>query len=306
MTIALKTIALQNSEMLMVVRPDLGGRIDRLQDRRTGHDWLWHPETYDPSQTRSLPIGASFDEHWTGGWDEVFPSDVEGEFHGYAFVDHGELWSQNWQVVEASSFHVTMSYACRRIPVIVTKRISLHETQAEAKIEYWFQNMSEDTIPFLFKQHAAIAIDEGDQILLPDCWIEPAVPDFSRIIGQPQKTQFPKAFDAEGREIEVQYTPPRSSKLQEFYYSMDLAVGECGIYNERSQSSLRMSFDTADFPYVWVFQSYGGWHDRYVLVLEPCTTIPYDLETACAHGTAALLKPLETQHRTLTVKLQSP
>lgn len=45
---------------------------------------------------------------------------------------------------------------------------------------------------------------------------------------------------------------------------------------------------------VGVFQSYGGWRGHYVLVLEPCTTIPYDLEVACRNGTAALLKPPKT------------
>ncbi|MCY7277957.1 MAG: aldose 1-epimerase family protein, partial [Phormidesmis sp. CAN_BIN44] len=65
-----------------------------------------------------------------------------------------------------------------------------------------------------------------------------------------------------------------------------------------------MTFDTADFPYVWVLQSYGGWRDYYVLVMEPCTTIPYDLDVACQNGTAAQLKPKELQTRTLTVRIQ--
>lgn len=295
-------ITLENAELQLIVRPDLGGRIDRLQDRKTSKDWLWHPADYDQTQPRSLPVGASFDDHWTGGWDEIFPNDVAGPFREYQLVDHGELWSQSWQVVQSAAFSVKMSYDCQTVPVTVEKTIRLHETQPEATITYSFQNQSDQTIPFLFKQHCAIAIQEGDEILLPDCFIEPAVPDFSKIIGQNQKTRFPKAFAADGKAIEVQKIPPRSSQLQEFYYSSDLAIGECGIRS--ADSSLVMSFDTADFPYVWMFQSYGGWHDRYVVVMEPATTIPYDLDIACQNGTAAQLRPHESQHRTLTVRLQ--
>ncbi len=187
------------------------------------------------------------------------------------------------------------------MPVSVEKTIQLSPNDPEVTIAYSFQNQSDQTIPFLFKQHCAIAIQADDEILLPDCLIEPAFLEFSKIIGQNQKTRFPKAFAADGQEIEVQKIPPKSSKLQEFYYCSDLAIGECGI---RSQNStFLMSFDTVDFPYVWLFQSYGGWRDHYVLVMEPATTIPFDLEVACQNRTIAQLKPHELQQRTLKAKL---
>ncbi|MBD3883383.1 DUF4432 family protein [Phormidium tenue FACHB-886] len=297
-------IVLKNDTITLTVRPDLGGRIDQLRDLQTDREWLWHSPDYDPSQTRSLAVGDSFDQNWTGGWDEVFPNDAAGSFRGHSLVDHGELWSQTWDVVESSALSVHLTYACQTVPVRVEKTIRLHETQPEAEIEYLFQNTSDETLPFLFKQHAAIAIEQGDEILLPDCLIEPVDLGFSKIIGRQEKTHFPTAFGADGKVIQVQYAPPRSSQLQEFYYSSELAIGQCGIHNGRSQSALLMRFDTADFPFVWMFQSYGGWGDRYVVVVEPCTTMPYDLEIACQNGTAAQLQPQQTQRRRLTVRLQ--
>lgn len=293
---------LENSELKLTIRPDLGGRIDQLVDQKTGREWLWHPPGYDPSQTRSLPIGASFDEHWSGGWDEMFPNDGEGLSQNRHLVDHGELWSQEWNVVETTRSSIKMARFCKTVPVSVEKTIRLDNTQAH--IEFQFHNKSDETIPFLFKHHPAIAIEAGDEILLPDCLIEPVALEFSTLIGRAQKTHFPKAFAADGQEIDLQHIPPRSSKSQEFFYSSDLAKGECGIRNARSGNALVMTFDTADFPYVWVLQSYGGWRDYYVLVMEPCTTIPYDLDVACQNGTAAQLKPKELQTRTLTVRIQ--
>ncbi len=225
------------------------------------------------------------------GWDEIFPNDASGVFQGRDLVDHGELWSQGWEIAEASNNSVRLKHECRTVPVSVEKVIRLDATQPEAEIQYRFQNRSGETIPFLLKQHAAIAIEAGDEILLPDCLVEPAFLEFSKIIGRQEKTRFPKAFAADGTEVDLRYTPPPSSKLQEFYYSSDLATGQCGIRNARSRSSLLMTFDTSDFPYVWVFQSYGGWQDHYVLVLEPCTTMPSDLDVAYSNGTIAQLAP---------------
>ncbi|MDX2213781.1 MAG: hypothetical protein SFY66_10900 [Oculatellaceae cyanobacterium bins.114] len=295
-------ITLENSELQLIIRPDLGGRIDQLVDRQTSRSWLWHPPGYDSTQTRSLSVGDSFDEHWTGGWDEMFPNDGAGQFQGRDLVDHGEVWSQKWDVIESSSCHVKLAYQCHTVPVRVEKTIQL-DAKPQATITYQFENTSADPIPFLLKQHCAIAIEPGDEILLPNCVVEPAFLDFSKIIGRQAKTPFPKAFAADGSEVDLRITPPASSQLQEFYYTSELAVGECGIRHARSHSTLLMQFDLTDFPYVWVFQSYGGWRDYYVLVMEPCTTLPFDLAEAYEKGTTAILKPHEIQRRSLTVSI---
>lgn len=304
LTAQAQILTLENSALRLLLRPDLGGRIDQLTDLRTGQDWLWHPPGYDPTQTRSLPLGASFDDQWSGGWDEMFPNDAAGNFRGYDLVDHGEFWSQPWQVVEHSSHSVSLTYQCQRVPVAVEKTIHLNADQT-AMIQYRFQNQSDDTIPFLFKQHAALAIAPGDEILLPDCLVEAAFLEFSKLIGQAGKFPFPQAVAADGSNVDLRYVPDRSSGLQEFYYCSELARGECGI-RRQDGSSLRFQFDRADFPYVWVFQSYGGWKDHYMLVMEPATTMPFDLEIASQQGTIAHLPPRATQTRQLTVALEAP
>lgn len=297
-------ITLSNSELNIVIRPDLGGRIDQIYDCKTQRNWLWHPAEYDASQTRSLDVGAAFDPHWTGGWDDIFPNDAAGEFAGHSLVDHGELWSQAWQVIETSPLQVKLRYRCQTVPVAVEKQIRLDADAPKAEITYQLQNQSDQPLPFLFKQHAAIAIATGDEIRLPDCWIEPVDLGFSKLIGKHEKTRFPEALAADGSKINLQKIPDASSRLQEFYYSWSHAVGECGIYNPQTQSTFLLQFESADFPYVWVFQSYGGWQDHYVVVLEPCTTMPYDLEIAARQGTIAQLQAHETQSRKITLTLQ--
>lgn len=298
------TIAIENPEVAIVIRPDLGARLDRLFDKKTRHDWLWHPPQYNPSKTRNLEIGASFDQHWSGGWDEIFPNDAAVEFQGRQLVDHGELWSQAWDILEQSQLRIKLGLSCQTVPVRVEKTIQLDEVNPTLQIDYTFENLSDQLVSFLFKQHAAIAIETGDEIVLPDCLVEPVVLDFSRIIGREGKTRFPFALDADGNTVRLNQIPDRYSQLQEFYYCSELERGQCGIRNPQSRSALMMNFELADFPYVWVFQSYGGWNDHYVLVMEPCTTMPYDLEIASQQGTIPTLQPKQTQHRRLTINLE--
>jgi galactose mutarotase-like enzyme len=294
-------ITLENNALKLTVRPDLGGRIDQFLHLGSGRDWVWHPPDYDPA-TRELAIGAGFDDHWQGGWDEVFPNDMAQTFAGHNLVDHGELWSQPWQINQQSPLGITLSYACQTVPVTVEKSITLHPSEPVVQISYSLHNRSDTAIPFLLKLHAALAITEGDQIDLPACQIQPVTLDFSKIIGRDQITSFPQAVAADGTAVDLRSIPSRDSQLQEFYYALNLATGTCGIRSAQGHS-LQMQFDSGEFPYVWMFQSYGGWRDHYVLVMEPCTTLPYDLEVAVRNGTAALLQPQEQQHRTLTIQI---
>jgi galactose mutarotase-like enzyme len=297
-------ITFQNSKLSVTVRPDLGGRIDSIKDLSTDREWLYHPKNYNSEEPRNLPIGASFDENWSGGWDEIFPNDAAGEFQSHLLVDHGELWSQGWEVVEKSLFGVQMFYRCQTVPVTVEKAIFLDPKCAQVNISYLFKNLSQQAIPFLFKMHAALAVEMGDEILLPDCDIEPVDLNFSHLIGQAGKTKFPKAFDQKGNPIDVSRVPPIQSQSREFYYCSNLAEGRCGLRNRKTNSSLVMKFDSGDFPFVWNFQSFGGWSDHYMVVLEPCTTLPWNLEKALENKTCAVLMPGQVQERHLSFGIE--
>lgn len=282
---------LENGKLSIVVRPDLGGRIDQITDLTSGKVWLWHPPGYDAEHTRALPLGASFDQNWSGGWDEVFPNDAAGVFRGHSLVDHGELWSQHWEVMEHSDHGIRMSYLCRTLPISVEKSLALDAHLPRVRVGYSFRNLSGGTLPYLFKLHTAVNIQEGDEILMPPCWMEPVELGFSRIIGRSGKTRFPKAHGADGQDVRLDRVPPRSSQSREFVYCTRLQTGQCGIGDPKAGTAFMLRFELQQLPSVWLFQSYGGWMDHYVLVIEPCTNIPYDLETALSGGTCAVLAP---------------
>lgn len=296
-------IKLGNEAMEVTIVPLLGGRIDSLKDLRKGssREWIWHPEGYTRRE-RHLEIGANFDDAWCGGFDEIFPNDAEANFQGRQLAGHGELWSQPWEVVTRSDRQVSLQYSCQTVPVDVLKTFVIDAANADLQLAYSFHNRSDQPLPYLFKLHPALAVEPGDEIVLPDCFIEPVELGFSSMIGQAQKTRFPHALSQEGKEIAVNIMP--EPEEQEFYYATELTDGYCGIKSRRTGTTLMLRFDRSDLPYVWMFQSYGKWRGYYVVVPEPCTNIPWDLEKALAQGTCAVLGPEERKAISLTVSIE--
>lgn len=294
-------ITLKNSRLKVGVRPDLGGRIDQITDLETGKEWLWHPSWYR-GDGRKLPLGAPFDENWSGGWDEVFPNDNACEFQGRVLHDHGELWSQSWDVISQGPRTAHMAYSCSTVPVSIRKNITL--APDGVNVRYRFQNESDSGMPFLFKLHCALAIEKGDDILLPPCQIEPVDTGFSTMIGRAERTPFPIAYDKSGIEVRVDRVPGREALEQEFFYATNLAQPWCGLRNGATARSFTVTFGLEQVRYVWVFGSYGGWRHQYVLILEPSTNIPYDLETAHRNGTCGYLAPGEQKEIAVDMRLE--
>lgn len=297
-------LELKNAHLKILINKDRGARFEDIIDLRTNKNWLWHPPDYKGAFNR-LFIGDSYDDNWTGGWDDLFPNDAECKFMGRTLPDHGEIWSQSWQVLESAPYFVKLQYECKTIPCRIEKTISLSESEPQFSVNYRIFNLSESVIPYLFKLHPAISIEVGDQILMPKCLIEPVDIKFSKIIGFSKKTEFPSAVDRQGKVIDISIIPSKSSELQEFIYCSELTEGKCGILNQRTQSSFNLSFNLGDFPYVWQFQTYGGWRNHFVIVMEPCTNIPKDLDLAYRQGSCAVLGPNENREYSVTATISS-
>lgn len=282
-------IELSNDRIKLLIRPDRGGRIDQITDRRSGKDWLWHSTDYRPADGRSLKIGAPFDDHWEGGWDDVFPNDAPIEFQGRQCADHGELWSQPAELVRETNEEIRMMRACETVPIVVEKAVRLNSSDGGGgfEISYSFRNRSDHEVPYLFKQHPALAIEEGDRFLMPDCQIRAVVPGFGSRLKNDEKMRFADA--------DIRVARSASAKEREFLYASRLTTGFCAIENDRTKTRFKIEFDSASVPYVWIFQSFGGFGDRYVAMLEPSTAIPYDLGVAYREGTCPVL-PARGKH----------
>src|SRR5688500_19902664 len=70
-----EALVLENSRIRASVIPSLGGRVWELLDRARGRQWIWHREDVPLAASAA---GASYDDVWAGGWEELFPNDAPG------------------------------------------------------------------------------------------------------------------------------------------------------------------------------------------------------------------------------------
>lgn len=181
-----------------------------------------------------------------------------------------------------------MRLECGVIRASCTKTVELRDGEHAIRVRYEIVNRESRTIRFLFKQHLAIAIEEGQRIELPDGKVTPVETGFGSI-ARPGPTRWPYGEDARGNRLDISAVPAPSSNRREFVYVSELSEGWCGVRDNSTGARLRMSFQSKVFPFTWLFLTYGGWRDHFTAVLEPCTNMPKSLSAACAAGNCASL-----------------
>ena len=270
-------ITIGGGELSAVIVPRLGGRVHELTDLRRGRQWLWKNPNL---ATGPVPAGATYDDHWQGGFEELFPSDAPDEIGGFHYPDHGELWSIAWGVDLIEQDEVKLSVIAPVTGTHVAKAFSIEGPRMT--VRYTLENTTPHALPYLFKLHPALAVHERCRIDLPGGLVEKVESGFGNLLSN--RTIQPWPTDAD-----LSTCRSESSGTNEFVYVSDLPVGRCGISDYDTGSKLTIDYPLDVFPYCWLFLTYGGWLDQNVAVLEPCTNYPKDLPAAMRSGTAASL-----------------
>lgn len=282
-------VVLENDKIRAVIVPSLGARVWELEDRASGRQWIWHRE--------SVPLApaspeADYDEVWAGGWEELFPNDAPGEFEGRRLPDHGEWWTLDFTngmtaTRDDAMARVTFVAATSSVRASCRKEFRLGRDSATLSVHYSVTSLEPEAFHFLFKQHLAVAITSACRLVLPGGDVEAVDPEFGTLLKTAATTPWPAtALGVDLREI-----PDRAGQHREFLYVRNLPDGVCGVVDPAQQSALRLEFDRAVFPSVWLFLSYGGWRGTYTAVLEPCTNVPKDLAEAVRRSASARLLP---------------
>jgi len=236
-----------------------------------------------------LPAGASYDDHWAGGWEELFPNDAPDTLDGLLLRDHGVWWTAAWRVLalsEAEGPRVRMGAIFPEYSVECEKEIHLPVEGQKCVVSYMIRNRGTSPLPFLLKQHLPVALRSDSRLLLPGGRVTPVDPTFGTLLPGPGPFTWP---NADG--VDLSKVHPESSKAREFVYVSELPQAWCGVVDDDSGARLTIRFDGTRVPYVWLFMSYGGWRDCHTVVLEPCTNLPKDLREATRLGQSACLPP---------------
>jgi hypothetical protein len=294
-------IALENDHLRAVVVPELGGRVWTLEDLARRRQWIWHRDGVPLAPSKP---GASYDDVWAGGWEELFPNDASGRFEGRDLPDHGEWWTLAWEAdthIDAGVARLRLTATSQIIKAECIKEFTLRADQPSLVASYQIRSLESEPFHFLFKQHLPVQLNPSCRLTLPGGRVEAVDPSFGTLGSDSEPFHWP--INAAGADLSA--VPSPESKAREFVYINDLKDGWCGVDDHAAGASLRMEFDRRSMPFVWFFLSYGGWRDTNTAVLEPCTNLPKDLTSAVNRGQSARLEPGQMFSTSVTVRLSA-
>jgi hypothetical protein len=240
---------------------------------------------------RALPVGANYDDHFFGGFDELLPNDLPETVQGNALVDHGELWTTPLEAQVADE-RLLLRGRLPLTPLEYEKSLRL-DGQA-VLLDYALTNLGRQPLDLLWKLHPALRISEGAEILAPARLARVADPNWSRWAALGEFDW--RATDAARR------VPPLTGAT-EFLYLLNLEAGECGLGHPAEDWLFRLTFPKEIFTSVWVFASFGGWRELEVLILEPCTTPQLSLAESARTGACLRLAPRQTVTASVRVEV---
>ncbi len=285
-----RVVTLENERIRLDVIPELGAKVFRFVHKASDTDLLWHHPRIAP---RAVPVGASYDDHFSGGWDELFPNDAPGRVGEEVYPDHGELWCQPWsyRVEQVRGDEVVLYLRCEGAvtPTVIEKWITVTVDATCARFRHRITNQGPRRLDFLWKLHPALAIDGGDRIDIPGALGEVVDPTFGRI-ATPRSFPWPVAQPPGGEPIDFSVLPAATGG-RDFLYVRELSAGWCALRRMRQGIGFGLAFPKEVFTSVWLFMTYGGWRGLHTLVLEPCTAYPKDLNEAIRAGTCGRLAP---------------
>ncbi len=289
----LRAVVLENKSLRVVVLPEAGAKVLQIHYKPLAADLLWNNPSIAPSRQ---PVYASYDDTWSGGWDELFPNDEAGELLGFQLPDHGELWTGEWQaeLVEASGeTGLQMRFITPVSHFVVEKRLALRRDHAALEVQYRLTNRGTRRFPFLFKLHPAFAVRKNHRIDFPTMTVRRESEFAGTLEGAPLTFAWPNAQLGD-HTIDLRQVPDERSGEVHFFYGTELAAGWCGITNRTNRLAVGLRFDPEVFSSCWLFATYGGWHDLNVAVLEPATGYPYKMQSMLENGQARWLAPDES------------
>lgn len=315
----LAAVVLENERIRVTVLAGKGSDVVEFNDKRRDLDFVTltpggirHPAAALPSTSDPL---ASFLDTYPGGWQEILPNaGAPSTAHGVHFDQHAELCAVPWDVtlVEDAEEAVSVRFSVRlqKVPLFLAREVRLNAGEATLRVAETLTNESDLPLQVMWGQHIAFGrpfLQPGTRIRLPDGieiipHPEPIAPGGRRVNDRPGAI-WPAAHGANQHPLDLSVVPEPGTPSDIVYLS-SFSDGWYEIERPGDGAGVRVTWDSATFPYLWYWQEFGAttgypWYGRaYMIGLEPSSSYPTNgLAGAIANGTALALAPRE-QRRT--------
>lgn len=288
-------LVLENAALRVAVVPALGGHVAELVDRVGDRDMLWHNPRTPP---RAAPYGAYFDDWWSGGWDEIFPSGDRGTLHDEPLPYMGELWCVPWEAdasIDGDRASIVASGFGTIAPARFERRISLFADEPVVRVHYRIENLDVRPLPYTWGIHPAFAVTPSYRIDHPGRSMLVGVSSGPSMGVAGEEYRWPDLPDASQPSgmRDAGRVRPREDAVFGGHWATDLPEGWLALTDTLTRRGVAIAFDPQVFPHAWLWQVYGGWRGHHHVALEPWTSRPMELEAAAAAGRARVLAPGE-------------
>jgi hypothetical protein len=293
----LRCLHLENERIALDVLPELGAKIHRFVDKARDHDVLWHSPRVSPHRAE---LHANFDDHWSGGWDEAFPSGAPStNRYGDELPYMGELWTQEaeWRLVEETPERVELvcTVVTSITPARWERRLSMEAGSSAVRLLYRIENLDRRPFDFNWGIHPVQAISPAHRFDAPAHRGE-VDEHGGGILGQKGDTYEWPLFG----ELDVRQALGPDAGDFALHYLTELEDGWVACTDTAAKRGFGLVFDRGVFPVVWLWLVYGGWRGYYQAIMEPWTGWPSPLADAVAAGRARSLEPGETLETEVT------
>ncbi len=294
-----QVVWLENQALRLAVLPDKGADIPLIYHQPSGVQFLMQtPSGLHPPA--SSPPG-DFLENYEGGWQELFPNANEAcVVKEKSLPFHGEVALLPWDCQIVGENELRLSVICRQAPFRLERRMQL--VGNVLMLEGSVTNLAAEEWPFVWGHHIVLGgdfLEDGckiqlpaSSIITPDVLAEPA----TARLAEKQTSQWPIAMGRMcGETFDLREIPGPGSRSHDDAFITGLAMGHLDVTNPRLKLRLHLDWNAALFPWVVLWQPFGGADlppltGIYGLGIEPWVS-RYNLAEALAINQARSLAP---------------
>lgn len=314
-------LVLEGERLRVTVLPDKGADIVELVDLASGVDVLFHAPwglRQPGAPPRDEANGLEFIGNYEGGWQELLPNAGDAcSYDGVELPFHGEVALLPWtaEVLQdgGEAVSVNLSVRCRLLPFRLERVLKLARGSDELVVEGTVVNEGKARLPFVWGQHLVLGppfIERGCRLELPAETI--VTPDHvweeTARLEPGQRSTWPHARLRDGSTVDLRHVPGPEAGSHDDVFVGSFSEGAATVDNPRVGLTFRLRWDHAVFPWVVLWQPYGGagdpsLADSYALGVEPWTS-RHCLADAVDAGEATWLGSGESLTTTLTASIE--
>jgi galactose mutarotase-like enzyme len=266
---------LRSETVELRIVPELGAKISSLHSRRTGREWMWSPPA---ARFFSNNLRDPFAESTLVGADECFPTVGPCPWADRDLPDHGEVWSQKWEI-EADHDSITTTLQCPVSPFAISRRVALHGS--EVNLRYSVKNTGTTEEAYLWAFHPLLNIAPGDRLELPASHFQADMSMNCPFGGWAD--QWDRQWDwprpVNGIDLaDMDFGPHRAAAVKLFTPS--LREGRAALHNPHTGDRLEFLFALSEIDTLGIWINRGAWNDFHHVAIEPSLGAPDRLDIA--------------------------